>query len=416
VPPRAAPPDRELERAAQALAAFDPLGALQVIALRQDARALALRGIAMAQLGDSTAARRLLGRAARALVAIDARARARCLAALGEVALAARDLPAAAAALDEAAPALEAAGDRTNALFTRLQRIRCSTWLGDAAGARTALAALALGGASAKLRAVAALVGAEIATRMLHAGEARSHLTSARAAARSAGIPSLLVEVDRARRELEAPVARLANAAGERPIALAEVEAIARENTLVIDACRRHVRRGRATVDLVTRPVLLALATALGVRAPEAATREELVLHAFGARRASDSMRARLRVEIGRLRAALRPLARIEATPRGYALRTPHEVAVLLPPAAGEESALLALLRGGEAWSTSALAAAVGASQRTVQRALLALRESRRVATVGKGRSYRWVAAPSPTFATTLLLPVRPASELRWDA
>jgi hypothetical protein len=411
MPPRREDPhDRDLQRAARALEVFDPLAALQLVALRQEPQALALRGIAMAQLGDYGAARRLLRRAVRGLARIDPRARARCLAAAGEVALAARDLPAAAATLDAAAAALEATRDRTNAVFARLQGVRCAMWLGDLAGAQATLASLDLRGSPSRLRAVAALTGAEIASRALRARDARALLARARAAAREAAIPALVTEVDRAERDLDAPVARLLSGASERWVTLAEVESLAGSSDLVIDACRRQLRRGDTVVDLVTRPVLLALATSLGARAPAAAARDELVQQAFGARRATESMRARLRVEIGRLRRAIAPLARVDAADPGYALRTRDgaRVVVLLPPSPGEESALLALLRGGETWSTSALAAAVGASRRTVQRALLSLRESGRAEAMGKGRALRWVAATSPGFATTLLLHLRP--------
>jgi hypothetical protein len=60
------PMDSLITAAAQALTAGDPLGALNRVALRDDAPALALRGIAMAQLGDLPRAKQLLRNAARA--------------------------------------------------------------------------------------------------------------------------------------------------------------------------------------------------------------------------------------------------------------------------------------------------------------------------------------------------------------
>ena len=116
---------------------------------------------------------------------------------------------------------------------------------------------------------------------------------------------------------------------------------------------------------------------------------------------------ARLRVEIGRLRALVAPLARIEATPRGFALVPIHAnaVVVLAPPIDGDAGAILALIEDGESWSTSALALALGSSQRTVQRALRQLEEAAAVRTVGRGRSRRWLAPPLAGFATNLLLP-----------
>jgi hypothetical protein len=386
----------DLAAAARALAAFDPLEALQVVALDERPHALALRGVAMAQLGEYATARKLLQRAARALAAIEPAARARCLGALGEIAVAERDLLGAVRALDAAAEALD---DRFNRAFVRLQRARCSVLLGSLDEAEQVLAALDLRRAPARLRAVAALIEAELAVRRLRARDARAALERAR---RAAEIPSLLAEVERAARELEAPAARLVRHGVEQPIALSDVEALGKE--LVIDACRRQIRRGRRVVDLVTRPVLLALACTLGLRGE--ATREELVAAAFGVKRVNDSMRARLRVEIGRLRKELGDLASVEATAKGFRLSA-EGVAVLLPPGAGEASQVLALLRGGGAWSTSAIAASIGLSQRAIQRSLALLSDEGRVESIGGGRASKWIAKPADGFATTLLLLAR---------
>jgi hypothetical protein len=408
--------DRDAPRAAaaaaRALAVYDPLGALQHVALRSDAQALAMRGIAMAQLGELGTARRLLGRAARAFERSDPVAAARCLGAEGEAALAARDLTAAGRALDAAATALAAHGDRINALFVELQRLRRLLLLGDIDKANVTLSSLDVRRAPPRLRAVAALLGGEIAVRTLRAREARAALERARVAANQSGIASLAAEVDRALGDLDAPVGRLVRSGVERPVVLDEVETLVRSGDLIIDACRRQVRASDVVVELVSRPVLLALAVALGTRAPAEATRAELALSAFGSRRVSESVRARLRVEMGRVRSILTRLAHIEPTRGGYALRARRGegVAVLLPPHPGEESAVLALLRGGESWSTSALAAAVGSSQRAVQRALVALRAEDRVESVGRGRSRRWVARAPKGFATTLLLVSRGAA------
>jgi hypothetical protein len=180
----------------------------------------------------------------------------------------------------------------------------------------------------------------------------------------------------------------------------------------VVDACRREVRAGTTVVSLLTRPVLFAIAAALGEAAPAEATREALISRAFGGRTASESLRVRLRVEVGRLRRALGSIADVRARPRGFAItpRRGTRVHVLLPPMAGDASPLLALLAGTESWSTSALAAALGSSQRTVQRALVALEAEGRVQSIGRGRTRRW-AAPAPAgFATTLLLITRGGS------
>jgi hypothetical protein len=398
--------DPLLAAAAGALSAFDPLGALRLVALRDEPAALVLRGIAMAQLGDYAVARKLLGRAAAAFGPGARMARARCLAAEAEVALACRDLAAAGRGLASAAAALEAEGDHVNALFVRLQLARRLVLLGKLGEARRSVAALDLRRAPARLVAMAELVNADIAVRSLRSHDARDALGRARAAAKVAKIPSLLAEVDEAARRLGAPVARLWAAEGARAIALGEVETLVASGALVLDACRREARAGTSVVSLLTRPLLLSLAVALAEAAPGEATREALIARAFGGHRASDSLRARLRVEVGRLRRVLAPLADIRATPCGFAM-TPRRgtvAHVLLPPAEGEASPLLALLGGGESWSTSALAAAVGSSQRAVQRALGALEAEGRVQAVGGGGARRWMAPPPAGFATTLLL------------
>lgn len=403
--------DRDLDVAARALTAFDPLAALSRVALRDDADALALRGIAMAQLGDYAASRKLLSRAARAFEQGDPLKRARCLAAEGEVALARRDLAAADALFTGALVVLDAHGDHSNALFARLQQVRRLVLLGALGEASALHRTLAVDGAPARLRALADLVGADIAVRSLQPAAARASLERARVAARRAAIASLSDEIERAARELEAPVARVRSEGVERLVALDEVVATLGGRALVVDACRRAVRSGDVSVSLVTRPVLLALAVTLASASPDVATREALVQGAFGARRVTDSLRARLRVEIGRLRNAIEAFAVVEAKGLGYVLRARAgaPVTLLLPPASGEASALLALLRGGESWCTSALAVAMGQSQRTVQRALTALRDEGRIEGLGAGRAQRWVARPPEGFATTLLLVMRDA-------
>src|SRR5678815_5478426 len=116
--------DSLITAAARALAAGDPLGALNRIALREDAPALALRGIAMAQLGDLVRAKALVRSAARAFGPREAVARARCIVAEAEIALAARDLRWPAEALDAARATLEAHGDRVNAAHARYLDVR----------------------------------------------------------------------------------------------------------------------------------------------------------------------------------------------------------------------------------------------------------------------------------------------------
>ena len=176
---------------------------------------------------------------------------------------------------------------------------------------------------------------------------------------------------------------------------------------LVVDACRHVLRDAGLVVSLATRPVLFALARALGEAWPADVPRDMLVARAFGAKRADESHRARLRVEIGRLRALLRKLAGVNATARGFVLvpRRAGEVVVLARPIEERHAAVLAFLADGESWSSSALALALGASQRSVQRALDLLAAGGKVQSFGRGRARRWMTPPLPGFTTTLLLP-----------
>jgi hypothetical protein len=152
---------------------------------------------------------------------------------------------------------------------------------------------------------------------------------------------------------------------------------------------------------------LFALARALGEAWPTDVPRDMLVARAFGAKLADASHRARLRVEVGRLRTVLRPLAGVRATKRGFALAPcrAREVVVLAPPVEEQHAAVLAFLADGESWSSSALALALGTSQRTVQRALDSLAAAGKVQALGRGRARRWMTPPVPGFTMTLLLP-----------
>jgi DNA-binding transcriptional ArsR family regulator len=251
------------------------------------------------------------------------------------------------------------------------------------------------------------LVVAGIAMRRLRTKTARAALARAERAARDARIPALTAEVESAAGELGTPAARLIASGEARLLLLEEVEALLASNTLVVDACRRVVRDARTTVSLARRPVLFALARALAAAWPADVSRDLLVARAFGAKLADESHRARLRVEVGRLRVALRTLARVSATKRGFTLapRRVRKVVVLAPPVEGERASVLASLADGESWSSSALAQALGASQRTVQRALDSLAAAGKVHSFGRGRARRWMTPPVPGFTTILLLP-----------
>jgi hypothetical protein len=399
--------DSLVTAAARALAAGDALGALKRIALRNDPPALALRGIAMAQLGEYPRARELLRRAARGFGAREELARARCVVAEAEVALAMRHLGGSPRALAAASATLEARADRANALQARLIAARRLLLLGRLDEAADALAGLDARGLPPSLAAVAELSAAELALRSLRTGPARDALARAREAAERARVPALLAEVAEARAALDRPAARRLSRGGEQALRLDEVSEFLGSGALVVDACRRGLRAGNVWVPLASRPVLFALARALAEAWPGDIDRQALIACAFRTRRPDESHRARLRVEIGRLRALVAALARIEATARGFVLKSrgARDVVVLVPPIDGDQAALVALLSDGAAWSTSALALALGASQRTVQRALVALEAAGRVRSIGRARARRWLAPPLAGTTTILLLP-----------
>jgi hypothetical protein len=396
--------------AARALANGDPLGALQQVALRQDPTALALRGIAMAQLDELQRARDLLRRAARAFGPLETVARARCVVAEAEVALAARDLSGQPRALEACLRTLASRGDMLNVWHGKLSIARRQLLLGHIDRAELNLSEVVWQGAPPRLVAVRELVGAEIALRRLATRAAREALERAREAAQAAQVPALSREIENAARALTAPAARLLANGSVELVDLDAVERLRASPHLVVDACRRCVSGPGKTIALARRPVLFELARALARAWPQDASRNAVIEDVFGVRRPNETHRARLRVEVGRLRAELRPLADITATAGGFALH-PHadaKVLVLAPPIDGEGAALVALLADGAAWSTSALALALGASQRTVQRGLAALEEAGQVRAVGRGRAQRWLAPPLSGFTTMLLLPALP--------
>jgi len=399
--------DSLITAAARALAAGDPLGALKHVALRDDPPALALRGIAMAQLGDFAKAKELLGRAARAFSPKEEVARARCVVAQAEIALASRDLGWPAKTLDAARVTLAAHGDRLNAAFARYLELRRLLLMGRLDDAERLLADLDPTPFPPALRTAHELVIAGIAMRRIRTKDARAAVARAEHAAHDEHIPALTAEVESASRILDTPAARLISRGEERLLLLEDVEALLASKALVVDACRYVVRHAGTVVSLARRPVLFALARALGEAWPGGVARDILLARAFGARFVDESHRARLRVEIGRLRRALRNLAAVNATKRGFRLAPcrAREVVVLARPVEEEHGAVLAFLSDGEAWSSSALALALGASQRTVQRALDSLAAAGKVQSFGQARARRWITPPVPGFTTILLLP-----------
>jgi DNA-binding transcriptional ArsR family regulator len=399
--------DSLITAAARALAAGDALGALNRVALRGDPPALALRGIAMARLGDLVRAKALLRTAARAFGPKEAVARARCVVAEAEIALVSRDLGWPAKSLDAARATLEAHRDWVNAAHARHLQVRRLLLIGRLDEAERALAELDPAPFPPTSRAAHELAVAGIAMRRLRTKAARAALVRAKDAARQAGIPALTAEVESASRVLSTPAARLIARGEQQLLLLEEVEALLASGALVVDACRHVVRDAHTVISLARRPVLFALAAGLAEAWPADVPRSTLLARAFRVKHADESHRARLRVEVGRLRVELRTLADVSATKRGFALapQRAREVVVLAPPVEEQHAAVLAFLADGESWSSSALAIALGASPRTVQRALEALTAAGKVASFGHGRARRWMSPPMPGFTTTLLLP-----------
>ncbi|HKH73688.1 MAG TPA: hypothetical protein VKA59_20160 [Vicinamibacterales bacterium] len=399
--------DSMITAAARALAAGDPLSALKRVALRDDAPALALRGIAMAQLGDLLRAKALLRSAARRFGPKEAVARARCVVAQAEIALVSRDLSWPAKELEAARVTLEAHGDRLNAAHARHLEVRRLLLIGRIDEAAYTLVQLNPSPFPPASRTAHELVVAGVAMRRLRTRSARAALARAERAARDARIPALTAEVERALHALSTPAARLIARGKERTLLLDDVEALLASDVFIVDACRHVVRHAGTIVSLATRPVLFQLARTLGEAWPDDVPRDALIARTFGSKFVDESHRARLRVEVGRLRTKLRTLADVSATKRGFALMTRHarEVVVLARPVEDAHATVLAFLADGESWSSSGLALALGTSQRTVQRALDSLAAEGKVQSVGHGRARRWMTPPVLEFTTTLLLP-----------
>src|SRR6202790_874994 len=258
------PMDSLITAAARALAAGDPLGALKRVALRDDAPALALRGIAMAQLGDLVRAKALLRRAARAFGPKEAVAGARCVVAEAEIALVSRDPGRPSDARDAARATLEEHGDRVNAAHARYLKVRRLLLIGRLDEAERTLAELDPVPFPPASRAAHELVVAGIAMRRLRTKSARAALARAERAARHARIPALTAEVESALLVLNTPAARLIASGEERLLLLDDVEALLASNAFVVDPCRHVVRPAGPVISLARRPVLFALARTLG--------------------------------------------------------------------------------------------------------------------------------------------------------
>ena len=363
----------------------------------------------MAQLGDLARAKALLRSAARAFGPKEAVARARCLVAEAEIAFVSRDLGWSAKSLHSARIILEQHGDRINAAHAGLVESRRLLLIGRVDDAERMLAGLDTAALAPASGAAYELVVAGIAVRRLRTKDARAALARAARAARDARIPALAAEVESASLVLTTPASRLVSRGEDRSLLLEEVEALLASKAFIVDACRYVVSHEGEAISLATRPVLFAIARALGEAWPDDVPRDVLIARAFGSKFNDESHRARLRVEVARLRAVLGAIAEVRATKRGFALapRRARELVVLARPVDEEHAAVLAILSDGESWSSSALALALGASQRTVQRALDSLAGAGRVQSFGRGRARRWTTPLIPGFTTTLLLSSR---------
>jgi len=364
--------DSLMAAAAHALATGDPLLALKCVSLRDDPPALALRGIAMAQIGDLPRARLALRRAARAFGQRNPVAKARCVVAEAEIALVSRDLAAVPTMLDAARTLLEKQGDRINAAHAAILEVRRLLLVGQIHEAERLLLDIDIAALPPSLRATYHLAECGIALRRLRARVAREALARAETEARKAGISALLAEVRNMRLSMTRSAALLISGGRKQLLSFAEVEDLLASDTLVVDACRYVLRNQGTVLPLTTRPVLFSLARSLAERWPDDVPRGELIASAFGSRYSDESHRARLRVEMARLRAELGGVATINATANGFVIqaRQATRVAVLAPPKEERHATVLALLADGESWPSSALALALNVSARTVQRAL----------------------------------------------
>ena len=251
--------DSLIAASARALAAGDVLVALKHVALRDDPPALALRGIAMAQLGELARARDLLRRARRGFGTHEVLARGRCAVAEAEVSLAMRELGGSSRPLQATAMLLDARGDQANAMQAWLILARRLLLLGKLQDAAVALARLDGRQMPPALAAMTGLTSAALALRTLQVTEARVALKHAREEAGNAGIPALQAEVEDACIRLDQPAARCVGAATDHALRIDQAQALLESGALIVDACRRGVRVGQSWQSLARRPWCLAL-------------------------------------------------------------------------------------------------------------------------------------------------------------
>ena len=400
--------DAVLVAAARALDSGNLLEALKRVSLREDAPALGLRGVIFARMGQFARARELLAKAARAFGPSVPLGRARCLLADAEIALATRDLRGVDAALGEARRLLAAERDLVNAAHATCLAARSALLRGQIQDAERLLGGLETKHLPPLIAIELELARTEAYRRKPAAASAQKALQRAERWASAARITIFSREIAAQKALLAAPAASALSRGHARSLTLTELETLLTDaSSMLVDARELAVRGNGTRVELGRRPVLFALVRALAEAWPEPAARARLIAQAFGAKRVNESHRARLRVELARLRRALGSLASIAATREGFAL-TPlggRAVTLLTSPQESEHEPVLALLRDGEAWASSALSVALGKSQRSVQRVLGELEVSGQVRSAGRARAKRFFCAP-PEIATPLLLPV----------
>ncbi len=397
-----------LTEAARALAKGEALAALALAGRVESASGLTLRGIAYAQLGELELARRSLTRAA-SMPDADPLTQARARAALVEIELTAGDPASAARAARSSAGELARLGDARNAAMQRLVLARAEVLLGRLGEARQLVDDVLAAGLPPDLRAVASLAQAEIAIRALAASDAREALARARRSLLGAPHPLLSRALVGLQNELTVPVARTLRRGSIEDADLFAIEAVCRSDALLVDACRRLVSSGRVTIPLARRPVLFALLVVLARAWPASVARDELAARAFDARRPNASHRARLRVEVGRLRALMDGLrAEPAATRDGYALSSKREVVVLLPATDDDASRVTLLLADGASWSAQGLAEHAGISKRTALRALATLVAGGGAVRTGSGSVVRYTRPAAPLASRMLLLGLLP--------